>query len=98
MYTTPTNYGTAWDKATCVNTHPMPSGCPVYSTMLPCCKGAYAGQWTRYCLANSMHHPPQVLHRMTPRQADFWYPGERVETNLLRPNDLDSLTHRSSNS
>ncbi|KAL7528792.1 hypothetical protein ACHAXR_002641 [Thalassiosira sp. AJA248-18] len=38
------DYATPWAEAGCINTRPLPSGRPTYSTMISCCKGAYAGQ------------------------------------------------------
>jgi len=38
------DYDRAWPEGICINTRPMPSGRPTYSTMLACCKGAYGGQ------------------------------------------------------
>ena len=37
-------YDIPWSDAFCTNAGPLPSGRPMYSTMLSCCKGAYAGQ------------------------------------------------------
>ena len=48
------DYDTAWDKAACVNTRPMPSGRPIFSTMIACCKGAYGGQMSGYCLSQAV--------------------------------------------
>jgi len=67
------DYETAWDKAACVNTRPMPSGRPVYSTMLACCKGAYAGQTSGYC-ASQLDSPPTTSPTSSDFTADFWYP------------------------
>ncbi|EJK66245.1 hypothetical protein THAOC_12848 [Thalassiosira oceanica] len=67
------DYNAAWDKATCVNTRPMPSGRPVYSTMLACCKGAYAGQTSGYC-ASQLDSPPTTSPTSSDFTADFWYP------------------------
>ena len=71
------DYGAAWDKGVCVNTRPMPSGRPTYSTMLACCKGAYAGQTNGYCLSQ-LDSPPTASPISSDSTADFWYPGERV--------------------
>jgi hypothetical protein len=38
------DYDTAWSEAGCINKRPVPSGRPVYQSMLDCCKGAYGGQ------------------------------------------------------
>ena len=73
------DYDTTWDKAACVNTRPMPSGRPVYLTMLACCKGAYAGQWSGYCISQ-LEAPPTTSPTSNDRTVDFWYPGERVQT------------------
>ncbi|EJK65095.1 hypothetical protein THAOC_14098, partial [Thalassiosira oceanica] len=67
------DYKTAWEKAACVNTRPMPSGRPVYSTMLACCKGAYAGQMSGYCLSQ-LEAPPTTSPTTSDATADFWYP------------------------
>ncbi|EJK54291.1 hypothetical protein THAOC_26098, partial [Thalassiosira oceanica] len=67
------DYNTAWDKAACVNTRPMPSGRPAYSTMLACCKGSYAGQTSGYCLSQ-LDSPPTTSPTSSDYTADFWYP------------------------
>ena len=38
------DYDLSWELAYCINKRPMPSGRPSYTSMLSCCKGAYAGQ------------------------------------------------------
>ena len=38
------DYTRAWPRGQCLNIRPMPSERPTYSTMLECCKAAYAGQ------------------------------------------------------
>ena len=38
------DYDTAWTEAGCINNYPMPSGRPMYTTMVACCKHAYGGQ------------------------------------------------------
>ena len=38
------DYATAFGAAGCINTRPLPSGRPTYSTEIACCRGAYAGQ------------------------------------------------------
>lgn len=37
-------YEEAWSDGYCVNTSPMPSGRPAYTSQLHCCKQAYRGQ------------------------------------------------------
>ncbi|EJK76888.1 hypothetical protein THAOC_01324 [Thalassiosira oceanica] len=67
------DYDTAWDKAACVNTRPLPSGRPTYKTLLACCKGAYAGQMSGYCLSQ-LDSPPTTSPTSSDSTADFWYP------------------------
>ena len=38
------DYDLSWELAYCINKRPLPSGRPSYTSMLSCCKGAYAGQ------------------------------------------------------
>ena len=38
------DYSTAWPDAYCMDVRPMPRGRPTYTTMMACCKSAYAGQ------------------------------------------------------
>ena len=85
------DYETAWDKAACVNTRPMPSGRPVYSTMLACCKGAYAGQMSGYCLSQ-LEAPPTTSPTSSDATADFWYPGESEWRIHYPANNLAGLT------
>jgi len=62
----------AWPLGFCINTRPLPSGRPTYTTMLLCCKGAYGGQQSGVCLSQ-LPSPPTV----SPTDAgefDFWYP------------------------
>ena len=67
------DYNTAWPDAKCINVAPMPSGRPTYSTMLACCKSAYAGQVSGKCLA-SLPHPPTTSPTPAGGLANFWYP------------------------
>ena len=34
----------SWAEGYCINTRPVPSGTPTYTSQLACCKGAYGGQ------------------------------------------------------
>lgn len=65
------DYRMAWPDAYCVNQGPLPNGRPTYSTMLACCKGAYAGQASGKCLS-MLPSPPTGAPSTT--EADFWYP------------------------
>ena len=44
------DYGTAWSVAACINTRPLPSGRPNYSTLSECCEEAYRGQVSNACV------------------------------------------------
>jgi hypothetical protein len=66
------DYSTSWAEATCINTRPLPSGRPTYTSMLACCKGAYGGQVSGACLAGLPSPPTE-----SPTAAgglDVWYP------------------------
>jgi len=67
------DYFTAWPDAGCINTRPMPSGRPTYSTMLACCKAAYGGQVSGKCLSQ-LPNPPTTSPTTSGGIADFWYP------------------------
>ena len=85
------DYETAWDRAACINTLPIPSGRPVYLTMLDCCKGAYGGQISGYCISQ-LGAPPTTSPTSSDYTTDFWYPGERYETQSS-VNDSSVLTY-----
>jgi len=51
------DYATPWSDAYCISDRPLPNGRPTYSSMLSCCKGAYAGQMSGKCL-NMLPSPP----------------------------------------
>jgi len=66
------DYGTSWPLAGCINTRPLPSGRPTYSSQIACCRGAYAGQTSGTCLSQ-LPSPPT----MSPTEAgglDVYYP------------------------
>ena len=44
------DYGTAWSEGACINTRPLPSGRPNYSTLSECCAEAYRGQVSNACV------------------------------------------------
>eukprot|EP00581_Thalassiosira_minuscula_P007690 CAMPEP_0183710126 /NCGR_PEP_ID=MMETSP0737-20130205/5963_1 /TAXON_ID=385413 /ORGANISM="Thalassiosira miniscula, Strain CCMP1093" /LENGTH=419 /DNA_ID=CAMNT_0025938349 /DNA_START=336 /DNA_END=1595 /DNA_ORIENTATION=- len=67
------DYDRAWPEGICINTRPMPSGRPTYSTMLACCKGAYGGQMSGKCLSQ-LPSPPTTAPTTSSFEADFWYP------------------------
>ncbi|KAL7539662.1 hypothetical protein ACHAXR_009490 [Thalassiosira sp. AJA248-18] len=67
------DYDSAWPDAGCINTRPMPSGRPTYTSMLACCKAAYAGQMSGKCLS-MLPSPPTGSPTSEDYEADFWYP------------------------
>jgi hypothetical protein len=67
------DYATPWSDAFCINTRPLPSGRPSYSTMIACCKGAYAGQMSGKCLSE-LPSPPTGSPTNSAFETDFWYP------------------------
>jgi len=48
------DYDTAWAEAGCINTRPLPSGRPTYSTQESCCRGAYGGQTSGVCMCEAV--------------------------------------------
>ncbi|KAL7531510.1 hypothetical protein ACHAXR_004085, partial [Thalassiosira sp. AJA248-18] len=71
------DYDTSWDQAYCINTRPLPSGRPTYSTMLACCKSAFAGQISGKCIS-MLPSPPTISPTNSDRTALFWYPVYEV--------------------
>lgn len=67
------DYETPWSEAGCRNDRPMPSGRPTYSSMLACCKGAYAGQVSGKCIS-MLPSPPTSSPTTSDFDAGFWYP------------------------
>ncbi|KAL7527404.1 hypothetical protein ACHAXR_001945, partial [Thalassiosira sp. AJA248-18] len=67
------DYVTAWDQATCINKRPVPSGRPIYSNMLACCKSSYRGQMSGKCIS-MLPNPPTSSPTNSDFEADFWYP------------------------
>lgn len=53
------DYAAPWSEAFCINTRPLPSGRPSYSSILECCKGAYGRQASGACLA-TLPSPPTM--------------------------------------
>jgi hypothetical protein len=51
------DYTLAWTSGICINTTPIPSGRPTYSSMLACCKAAYSGQLSGACIAALPNKP-----------------------------------------
>ncbi|KAL7523329.1 hypothetical protein ACHAXR_000128, partial [Thalassiosira sp. AJA248-18] len=48
------DYNLAWPQGKCVNTRPMPSGRPTYSSKSKCCGGAYGGQVSQKCMCDAV--------------------------------------------
>jgi len=70
------DYDTPWASAVCKNDLPLPflpGGRPTYSSMLACCKGAYAGQSSGACLAG-LESPP-TSSPTDEGGLDVWYPN-----------------------
>mmetsp|Transcript_34030 Transcript_34030/g.71596 ORF Transcript_34030/g.71596 Transcript_34030/m.71596 type:complete len:421 (+) Transcript_34030:124-1386(+) len=67
------DYGRTWAEGMCINTRPLPSGRPTYSTMLSCCKGAYGGQMSGKCISQ-LPSPPTSSPTNSDYEVDFWYP------------------------
>jgi len=68
------DYETAWAQAACKNTRPTPfnpGDRPTYTTLLACCKSAYAGQTSGACLA-SLPSPPTTSPTGS-GGLDYWY-------------------------
>ena len=51
------DYTLAWSDGKCINTTPVPSGRPTYTSMLACCKAAYGGQMSMACI-QALPNPP----------------------------------------
>ncbi|KAL7439514.1 hypothetical protein ACHAXH_005341, partial [Discostella pseudostelligera] len=66
------DYSLAWTDGKCINTVPVPSGRPIYTTQLACCKGAYGGQLSNACI-QSMVNPP-TFSPTTPGGPNAYYP------------------------
>jgi len=67
------DYSRPWPSGQCINDGPLPSGRPTYTTMLACCKGAYAGQMSGNCLMQ-LPNPPTGAPTNSAFEADFFYP------------------------
>ncbi|EJK46745.1 hypothetical protein THAOC_34574 [Thalassiosira oceanica] len=66
------DYKKGWPDGGCINTLPVPSGRPLYSSRLACCKGAYAGQSSGVCLSQ-LEAPPTTSPTST-GGLDVYYP------------------------
>ena len=66
------DYSLAWPEGKCINTHPVPSGRPIYTSQLACCKAAYGGQVSKVCI-NDLPSPP--TSSPTILGADEYYPN-----------------------
>ena len=69
-------YSAGWANGYCRYTTDTNS--PGYSSQLACCKGAYAGQISGYCLSQ-LPAPPTSSPTDT-GGLDVWYPGACVDT------------------
>ena len=73
------DYTLAWPEGKCINTVPMPSGRPVYTTQLACCKAAYAGQSSGACI-KGMVSPPTFAPSHQPTRAPTSAPSKKPTT------------------
>lgn len=53
------DYSLAWPEGKCINSKPVPSGRPIYTSQLACCKAAYGGQVSKVCI-NDLPNPPTM--------------------------------------
>lgn len=67
------DYATAWSDAGCINTLPVPSGRPEFSSQLECCQKSYSGQVSGKCIS-MLPNAPTSSPTTFERTADFWYP------------------------
>ena len=67
------NYDLPWPEGICINTQPIPSGRPVYTTQLACCKAAYGGQTSGACI-KGLASPPTMAPTMKGGPEDAYYP------------------------
>ena len=51
------DYSLPWPQGKCIDTSPMPTGRPTYTSQLACCKAAYGGQVSKACI-NDLANPP----------------------------------------
>ena len=51
------DYTLTWSEGKCINTTPVPSGRPTYTSMLACCKAAYGAQVSMACI-QALPTPP----------------------------------------
>jgi hypothetical protein len=65
------DYSLAWSVGKCINTTPIPSGRPTYSSMLACCKGAYGGQTSNFCISQLPNPPTAAPTKYSP---PLYYP------------------------
>ncbi|KAL7427715.1 hypothetical protein ACHAXH_001472 [Discostella pseudostelligera] len=57
------DYSLAWAEGKCINTVPVPSGHPTYTTQLTCCKGAYGGKISKCPLMPPLHPVHQLCQQ-----------------------------------
>jgi hypothetical protein len=51
------DYTLEWSEGKCINATPVPSGRPIYTSMLACCRAAYGGQLSMKC-TQALPNPP----------------------------------------
>ena len=65
---------------------------PGYSTQLACCKSAYAGQVSGYCLS-TLPAPPTTSPTTTGNLLEVWYPGAYRQAGTRKHNpSFNTLT------
>ena len=82
-----TRYSLTWEEGRCINTVPVPSGRPTYTTMLACCTGEYAGQNTREC-KNAIPIDNSTVQNGTLFYPDYslaWDEGTCIKTLPIPP-------------
>jgi hypothetical protein len=67
------DYSLPWPEGKCINTVPVPSGRPTYTSQLACCKEAYGGQMSKACLSG-LATPPTSSPTKTGAAGTDYYP------------------------
>jgi surface protein len=66
------DYSLAWTDGKCITTVPVPSGRPIYTTQLGCCRAAYTGQMSRTCIMDvTTFAPTNAPSTATPTNTCF---------------------------
>ncbi|KAL7427797.1 hypothetical protein ACHAXH_000674, partial [Discostella pseudostelligera] len=66
------NYSPDWSMGTCTNAVPVPSGRPVFTTMLACCKASYGGQASNACIKALPNAPTMAPTKPGAAGADYY--------------------------